>query len=65
MCAIITLVVWTTSGTFMLMFLAALQNVPVQLDEAGLIDGANRGSGSGTSPCRSSGRPCSWSSRSG
>jgi multiple sugar transport system permease protein len=42
MCAIIALVVWTTSGTFMLMFLAALQNLPVQLDEAGLIDGANR-----------------------
>ncbi len=42
MCAIIALVVWTTSGTFMLMFLAALQNVPVQLDEAGLVDGANR-----------------------
>jgi multiple sugar transport system permease protein len=42
MCAIISLVVWTTSGTFMLMFLAALQNLPVQLDEAGLIDGANR-----------------------
>ena len=42
MCAIISLVVWTTSGTFMLMFLAALQNIPVQLDEAGLIDGATR-----------------------
>jgi multiple sugar transport system permease protein len=42
MCAIIALVVWTTSGTFMLMFLAALQNIPAQLDEAGLIDGANR-----------------------
>ena len=42
MCAIITLVVWTTSGTFMLMFLAALQNIPGQLDEAGLIDGATR-----------------------
>ncbi len=42
MCAIIALVVWTTSGTFMLMFLAALQNVPVQLEEASLIDGANR-----------------------
>jgi multiple sugar transport system permease protein len=42
MCAIISLVVWTTSGTFMLMFLAALQNLPVQLDEAGMIDGANR-----------------------
>jgi len=42
MCAIIALVVWTTSGTFMLMFLAALQNIPAQLDEAGLVDGANR-----------------------
>jgi len=42
MCAIIALVVWTTSGTFMLMFLAALQNIPTQLDEAGLIDGATR-----------------------
>lgn len=42
MCAIIALVVWTTSGTFMLMFLAALQNVPEQLEEAGLIDGATR-----------------------
>ncbi|HKT00656.1 MAG TPA: sugar ABC transporter permease [Rugosimonospora sp.] len=42
MCSIIALVVWTTSGTFMLMFLAALQNIPAQLDEASLIDGANR-----------------------
>jgi multiple sugar transport system permease protein len=42
MCAIITLVIWTTSGTFMLMFLAALQNMPVELDEASLLDGANR-----------------------
>ncbi|WP_243707243.1 sugar ABC transporter permease [Micromonospora sp. KC606] len=42
MCAIIALVIWTTSGTFMLMFLAALQNLPKQLDEASLIDGANR-----------------------
>ena len=42
MCAIIALVVWTTSGTFMLMFLAALQNLPVELDEASLLDGASR-----------------------
>jgi multiple sugar transport system permease protein len=42
MCAIIALVVWTTSGTFMLMFLAALQNLPVELDEAGSLDGASR-----------------------
>ncbi|MEV0809473.1 sugar ABC transporter permease [Micromonospora sp. NPDC050200] len=42
MTSIITLVVWTTSGTFMLMFLAALQNVPVALDEASTLDGATR-----------------------
>jgi len=42
MCSIIVLNVWTTSGTFMLMFLAALQNVPVSLEEAAMLDGANR-----------------------
>jgi multiple sugar transport system permease protein len=42
MCAIIALVVWTTSGTFMLMFLGALQNIPTELDEASLLDGATR-----------------------
>ncbi|MEV0722545.1 sugar ABC transporter permease [Micromonospora purpureochromogenes] len=42
MISIITLVVWTTSGTFMLMFLAALQSVPVALDEASTLDGATR-----------------------
>jgi multiple sugar transport system permease protein len=40
--AIIILVVWTTTGTFMLMFLAALQSVPVEVEEAALVDGANR-----------------------
>ncbi|HTF09966.1 MAG TPA: sugar ABC transporter permease [Asanoa sp.] len=42
LCAIMFLVIWTTSGTFMLMFLAALQSVPVSLDEASEIDGATR-----------------------
>jgi multiple sugar transport system permease protein len=42
MCAIIALVVWTTSGTFMLMFLSALQNLPTELDEASVLDGASR-----------------------
>jgi multiple sugar transport system permease protein len=41
MCAIIVLVVWTTSGTFMLMFLAALQNISEEVEEASEIDGAN------------------------
>jgi len=38
--AIMILAVWTTTGTFMLMFLAGLQNIPEELDEAALIDGA-------------------------
>ncbi|WP_424535797.1 carbohydrate ABC transporter permease [Sphaerisporangium viridialbum] len=42
MCTIIVLVVWTTSGTFMLIFLAALQDIPVTLEEASLLDGAGR-----------------------
>lgn len=41
MCVVITLVVWTTSGTFMLMFLAALQNVSEEVEEATDIDGAS------------------------
>ncbi|HSE71444.1 MAG TPA: sugar ABC transporter permease [Nocardioidaceae bacterium] len=40
MSAIMILVVWTTSGTFMLMFVAALQDIPAEIDEAALIDGA-------------------------
>ena len=39
---LIVLVIWTTTGTFMLMFLAALQDVPVEVEEAALMDGANR-----------------------
>ena len=39
---IIILVVWTTTGTFMLLFLAALQDVPVEVAEASRVDGANR-----------------------
>ncbi|MCL2393333.1 MAG: sugar ABC transporter permease [Acidimicrobiaceae bacterium] len=40
MCVVIILIVWTTSGTYMLMFLAALQNVSEEVEEATLIDGA-------------------------
>ncbi|MFI6080027.1 carbohydrate ABC transporter permease [Streptomyces sp. NPDC051217] len=42
MCTVITLIVWTSSGTYMLIFLAALQDVPAELEEAALLDGANR-----------------------
>ncbi|WP_240506699.1 carbohydrate ABC transporter permease [Thermoactinospora rubra] len=40
--AIMAIAVWTTIGTFMLMFLAGLQNLPRDVDEAAVVDGANR-----------------------
>jgi multiple sugar transport system permease protein len=40
MTVIIILVIFTTSGTFMLLFLAALQNIGAEIDEAALMDGA-------------------------
>lgn len=39
---IILLAIWTTTGTFMLLFLAALQDVPVEVQEAAQVDGATR-----------------------
>lgn len=42
MCSLIMLVIWTSTGGFMLMFYAALQNLPEAVYEAALIDGANR-----------------------
>ena len=41
MTVIIILAIWTTSGTFMLMFLAALQNIPAEIEEAAIVDGTN------------------------
>ncbi|MDR0345095.1 MAG: sugar ABC transporter permease [Nocardiopsaceae bacterium] len=41
MIAIITLAVWTTSGTFMLIFLPAIYAIPAELEEAAIVDGAN------------------------
>jgi multiple sugar transport system permease protein len=40
MCVMIFMLTWTTSGSFMLMFLAGLQSIPEELDEAAAIDGA-------------------------
>lgn len=40
--AIMLQVIWTTAGTFMLMFLASLQDLPVEVEEAAMVDGANR-----------------------
>jgi multiple sugar transport system permease protein len=42
MCVLIILLVWTTSGTFMLFFLAAMQTIGEEVDEASAIDGAGR-----------------------
>jgi len=39
MCVLIILAVFTTSGTFMLLFLAALQNISAEVDEAATVDG--------------------------
>jgi multiple sugar transport system permease protein len=40
LCAVMALAIWTTVGTFMLMFLAGLQSIPEELDEASMLDGA-------------------------
>ena len=40
--AIMAQVIWTTAGTFMLMFLAGLQDLPTEVEEAAMVDGANR-----------------------
>ena len=40
MCVLIILLTWTTSGTFMLLFIAALQGVSLEVEEASEIDGA-------------------------
>jgi multiple sugar transport system permease protein len=41
MIAIIALAIWTTSGTFMLIFLPAIYAIPADLTEAAIMDGAN------------------------
>ncbi len=62
MLVIIMLVIWTTSGTFMLMFLAGLQTVPDEVHEAAAIDGATGGRPSDRSRCRCCAATwCSWS----
>jgi multiple sugar transport system permease protein len=41
MSAFVIMAVFTTSGTFMLLFLAGLQNLGPDVDEAAMVDGAN------------------------
>jgi multiple sugar transport system permease protein len=40
MMTLITLAIWTTAGTFMLLFLPALYNISGDIEEAALVDGA-------------------------
>jgi multiple sugar transport system permease protein len=40
MLTLIILAVWTTSGTFMLLFLPALYNISEEIEEAAIVDGA-------------------------
>ena len=40
MCVLILLAIFTTSGTFMLLFLAGLQGIGAEIEEAALVDGA-------------------------
>ena len=42
MSAIMLQVIWTTAGTFMLMFIAGLQDLPTEVEEAAMVDGANK-----------------------
>ncbi|MGL5809004.1 MAG: carbohydrate ABC transporter permease [Nocardioides sp.] len=42
MSAIMIQVIWTTAGTFMLMFIAALQDLPSEVEEAAMVDGATK-----------------------
>ena len=41
MSALILMAIFTTSGTFMLLFIAALRSIGEEIDEAGMVDGAN------------------------
>jgi multiple sugar transport system permease protein len=40
MMTLVILAVWTTAGTFMLLFLPALYDIPADLEEAAVMDGA-------------------------
>jgi multiple sugar transport system permease protein len=40
--SIMFLAIWTTIGTFMLLFLAGLQTLPGDVEEAAIVDGANK-----------------------
>ncbi len=59
MSAFILMAVFTTSGTFMLLFIAGLQNIGGDVQEAAMMDGASGWQRFWRSPCRSSSPCCS------
>ena len=64
--SIMVLNVWTTTGTMMVIFLAGLQDIPRELQEAAAVDGADGArSVFGRSPCPCCDRSCCSSWRSG
>ena len=60
MCAIIALAVWTTAGTFMLLFLAALQDIPEDVEEAARWTAPRLAALPRGHPAGAQARPCSW-----
>ena len=54
-------VTWKGMGVYILLYLAALQNVGQELYESAATDGATRLPASGTSPCPACARPPCWS----
>ena len=57
--AVIASIVWKVIGFGMLLFVAAIQAIPGEIDEAAVVDGVPTGSGSGGSHCRSRRAPSS------
>lgn len=55
--------VWKGLGYYMIIYLAALGNVPRELHEAAAVDGAGRCAASCPSPCPPSAPPWCWSGR--
>ncbi len=54
--ALVGVTVWWTLGFNAVIYLAGLQDIPPELYEAAEVDGASRGSSSGTSRCPGCGR---------
>ena len=58
MIAVIIAYLWQDFGYNLVIFIAALQGIPQEIQDAASVDGANAWQSSGRSPCRCSNRPC-------